>query len=185
MSNVNQTEEPNKPPSVEELDEFLRRARKGDASTLPALKKMVGDPDIVGSLGGDLANEAQESFVNAAAGNDLVFKTALKQKLVNLRTELAGSNPTPLERLLVERIVACWLQLNVADTNFAQAENLTIRQGEYHQDRMDRAQRRYLAAIKTLAIVRKLAIPVLQVNIARKQTNVAGACVMNEGMAKQ
>ena len=41
--------------------------------------------------------------------------------------------------------------------------------------RMDRAHRRYLTAIKTLAIVRKLALPVLQVNIAKKQVNVAGS----------
>ena len=34
--------------------------------------------------------------------------------------------------------------------------------------------RRYLSALKTLALVRKLAVPVLQVNIARKQVNVAG-----------
>src|SRR5262249_53345289 len=37
--------------------------------------------------------------------------------------------------------------------------------------------KRYLAAIKTLALVRKLVIPVLQVNIARKQVNVAGPCL--------
>jgi hypothetical protein len=39
------------------------------------------------------------------------------------------------------------------------------------------AQKRYLAAIKALAVVRTLAVPVFQVNIARKQVNVAGPCV--------
>jgi hypothetical protein len=37
-----------------------------------------------------------------------------------------------------------------------------------------------LAAIKTLAVVRKLAVPVLQVNIAKKQVNVAGPYVTPE-----
>ena len=37
---------------------------------------------------------------------------------------------------------------------------------------MDRAGARYLAALKPLAQVRKLAVPVLQVNIAEKQVNV-------------
>jgi hypothetical protein len=41
---------------------------------------------------------------------------------------------------------------------------------------MDHAHRRYLSALRALALVRKLALPVLQVNIARKQVNVAGAC---------
>jgi hypothetical protein len=46
---------------------------------------------------------------------------------------------------------------------------------------MDRAHRRYLSAIKALALVRRLAVPVLQVNIARKQVNVAGACPAAQG----
>jgi hypothetical protein len=33
-----------------------------------------------------------------------------------------------------------------------------------------------LSSLKTLAVARKLAVPVLQVNIARKQVNVAGVC---------
>jgi hypothetical protein len=181
MQDAKQVEELKRPPTLEEMDDFLRRAREGDASTLPSLKKLVEDPAIVDALGGDLAAEVQESFVSAAAGKNLAFKTSLNRKLANLRSELAGSNVTPLEKLLVERIVACCLQLHLADIQFAQAKNLTIRQGEYLQNRMDRAQRRYLSAIKTLALVRKMAIPVLQVNIARKQTNVAAACVMNDG----
>jgi hypothetical protein len=52
--------------------------------------------------------------------------------------------------------------------------------GTYYQRSLERAQKRYLAAIKTLAQVRKLAVPVLQVNIARKQVNVAGACPVAE-----
>ena len=48
----------------------------------------------------------------------------------------------------------------------------------YLQRCIDWAHKRYLSAIKTLAVVRKLAVPVLQVNIARKQVNVAGPCVV-------
>ena len=42
------------------------------------------------------------------------------------------------------------------------------------------AVRRYLAAIKSLALIRKLAVPVLQVNIAKEQVNMAAACVAAE-----
>jgi hypothetical protein len=48
--------------------------------------------------------------------------------------------------------------------------------GMYYQKAIDRAHKRYLSAIKTLAVVREPAVPVLQVNIARKQVNMAGAC---------
>ncbi len=37
---------------------------------------------------------------------------------------------------------------------------------------MDATHRRFLSAVKALALVRKLALPALQVNIARRQVNV-------------
>jgi hypothetical protein len=90
-----------------------------------------------------------------------------------MRTELSGPNPTPVERLLVERIVTCWLQLQDADLCFTQATDLSLRQGDYHQRRIDRAHNRFLTAVKALATVRRLAVPVLigQVNIASRQVN--------------
>src|SRR5205823_4272861 len=130
--------------------------------------------------GGDLALEAEQSLVRAAAGTNLALKLSLTRKLELLRTELAGPKPTPIERLLVERAVACWLQVQDADIRYAQAKDLGIKWGDYFQNRIDRTHRRFLSALKTLALVRKLAVPVLQVNIARKQVNVAGQCLVEE-----
>ena len=42
------------------------------------------------------------------------------------------------------------------------------------QMRVDAAQNRYLKAVKTLAQIRKLGVPVVQINVAAQQTNVAG-----------
>jgi hypothetical protein len=104
-------------------------------------------------------------------------RLAQSRKLPLLKAELAGPDPTPLERLLADRVAACWLQLHYYEAILAQSlGNMTIAQGHYQQRRIDSAHRRYLAAIKTLALVRKLAVPVLQVNIAKKQVNVAGRC---------
>jgi hypothetical protein len=86
-----------------------------------------------------------------------------------------------LERLLVERIAACWLQVQDAEIKYMHNhKQLTLQQVEFHQRRMDATHKRYLVAIKALALVRKLALPALQVNIARKQVNVsAPTAVMN------
>jgi hypothetical protein len=163
------------PPEEKNLRSLLERAQEGDASTLPELRKMLESPEFVDRMGGDLAFQAERSFIEAAAGNNLLFKEALTRKMQMLRAELAGPSPTPLERLLVERVVACWLQVQDADVRYAQAKNLSLEWSKHHQQRMDRAHKRYLSAIKALALVRKLALPVLQVNIARKQVNVVGA----------
>ncbi|WP_439624847.1 hypothetical protein [Gemmata sp.] len=80
-----------------------------------------------------------------------------------------------MERLLVERVAACWLQVQDADIRAAQATNASFRQADYNQRRMDAAHKRYLSALKTLALVRKFAGPALQINLARKQINVVNA----------
>jgi hypothetical protein len=160
--------------AMADLRALLERARKGDESTLPAIRKLLEDPGEVFRHGGDLAYQAESSFVRALAGTDLVFQAAITRRLQMLRKELLGESPTPVERLLVERVVACWLQVQDADVRYAQRQGEhSFRQADYCQRRMDAAHRRYLAALKALALVRKLAVPVLQVNIAKKQVNVA------------
>lgn len=100
-----------------------------------------------------------------------------------MRGELAGPNPTPLESLLVGRVVACWLQVQDADLRYVQGQKeCNIAQGEYNQRRQDRAHKRYLSAIRTLARVRKLALPVLQINIAERQVNIGQGQVPAAGV---
>jgi hypothetical protein len=77
----------------------------------------------------------------------------------------------------VERIISCWLQVQDADLRYAHAKDLSRKGGEYYQRRMNHSHKRYLSALKTLALIRKLAVPVLQVNIAKKQINVAGPVI--------
>jgi hypothetical protein len=91
-----------------------------------------------------------------------------------MRKELAGPDPSVLERLLAERIVACWLQVQYAEIIYAQNLGaMNIAQSEYHQRRLDKLHRRYLSAIKALAQVRKMG-PSVQINIAEQQINTTG-----------
>jgi hypothetical protein len=49
----------------------------------------------------------------------------------------------------------------------------TFKEGEYHQKRVDRAQKQLLRATQALATVRRLLRPT-QVNIGQNKINVAG-----------
>jgi hypothetical protein len=165
----------------DDLQALIDRGQKGDKTALPALWEVLKDPAEVDRLGGDLARQAQLTLINKfISGQNLLFKEALIRKLALLQAELAGASPTPLERLLVGRVVACWLHLYHLELMYASQEKMSLELGMYYQRSLDRAHKRYLSAIKTLALVRKLALPVLQVNIARKQVNVAGACPVAE-----
>ncbi len=76
----------------------------------------------------------------------------------------------------MERIVANWLHLGRVEFNYANRETLSAELDAHYQRSLSAAQKRYLAAIKALAVVRRLALPALQVNIAQKQRvkNVTG-----------
>ena len=156
---------------------LLKRANAGEGAALVELReRCAGQPELRAGLG-DLAAQAQAALIGAIAGPDAAVAEAVGREAAALRRALAGPDAPPLERLLVDRIAACWLQLHYAEARYAQhLGSLTMAQGEYHQRTIERAQRRYLAAIKALAQVRRLPIPSIQVNIAEaggQQINVA------------
>lgn len=155
-----------------ELRKIMERAQKGDESTLPMLHEMLKAPSMLEAWG-NLAKHAENALIHKFTAKDLAVREGLRKKLDALRAELAGPNPSPLERLLAERIAACWLHLHYLETIYASKDSMSLELGNYYQKSIDRAHRRYLSAIKTLVTVRKLALPVLQVNIAEKQVNVA------------
>jgi hypothetical protein len=87
---------------------------------------------------------------------------SLLRKLEEMKGESGGPKPSPLERLLIERVTATWLQVNYSDALFAQRDAarpdpaLLRERSRYQQA----AERRHLAAIQMLAVVRKLLKPV-------------------------
>ena len=156
-------------PSLDDLAQLIEAAQKGDQLALAALRDAV-DAERWQSLGG-LAERAERELIAVACGKNLIRREALDQKLVTLRAELGGPQPSPLERLLVERIVACWLQVLIGEDSYARQlrrGDLSWATDSYHQRRLDQAQRRYLTAIKALAQVRRLLTPTV-VNIAAQQ----------------
>ena len=145
---------------------LLTRAQKGDESTLPILRKFLMTP-VAAEIYGNLAAVIEKTLVEAAAGKNLLFREALTRKLVLLREELAGPSPTPVERLLAEHAAGCWLRLHDAELRYEKGEERSLKKDEFYQRRIDRSQKRYLAAVKTLMLVRKLAVPMLRAETAR------------------
>jgi len=162
-------------PDQKEIMALANRAQAGDKSALPPLRRLMENPEWVDALGGDLAEQTRLALIAKYTGKNLLVKETLTKKLKLMAAELAGPNPSPLERLLVDRVVLCWLHLHYLEATYTNRDSVTLELGAYYQRCISAAQKRYLSAIKTLAVVRKLTIPMVQVNIARKQVNVA-AC---------
>jgi hypothetical protein len=160
--------------SLTELETLVRQGMAGDQSVLPALRDLLDTrPELWQDLH-TLADRVRQAWLQRLTGTDVVAQELLTRQLQALQAAVAGPYPTPLERLLVERIALCWLQVQQADLTAAQMlTKSSSAQESWVQQRQDRAQGRLLMAIKTLAQVRKLLRPgaTVQVTIAQ-QVNV-------------
>ena len=157
----------------EAVKALLQQAEQGDTTVPPVLRAYMDRSPSVWVQGGDMARATQRALIGQAAGNNLVIRETLARKYAALTQELAGPTPSPLERLLVERVALCWLHLHCVEATYLTLKDLSIRQAECHQARISKAQARYLAAIRTLAQVRRLGVPAVQVNIGQQQV-IAG-----------
>jgi hypothetical protein len=158
---------------LNELRDIVEVAHDGDAKALSRLREILKELPSLANIFADLADKAEQVFIKRVSGADPLIKEALPVKLKAMRGDLCGPNPSALERLMAERIVACWLQLQHAEIVYAQnLGNLSIPQNEYHQRRLDRLHRRYLSSVKSLAQIRKMG-PAIQINVAKQQINTA------------
>ncbi len=160
---------------LDELRLLVAQAHEGDEEAPHRIRRALEEtPDSAQILSNIVAKRAERIFVGRICSDDLILKEALSLQLETMREEVAGPEPSPLEQLLAERVVACWLQLQHAEA--AYAANLgkpTTSQDEHYQRRLDRLHRRYLSAIRSLAQVRKLLKPtVTQINLAQQQVNM-------------
>ncbi len=92
-----------------------------------------------------------------------------KQRLEAMRSDLGYASAPPLERLLIQQVTLCWLNLNLTEYRHVNVmkQSITLTLGIYWEKRLSAAQRRFTRACECLARVRRLSrrIPI-QVNIA-------------------
>jgi hypothetical protein len=78
----------------------------------------------------------------------------------DLEKQLAGPSPSPLEQLSARRVAACWLELQFTNTLHPQPDGQTLRQQKFILMLKESAERRFDAAVMSLALVRKL-VPIV------------------------
>jgi hypothetical protein len=127
---------------------------------LPQLREFLDAAPALWKEYGDLALHAEASLGMLAVGENLYLGECLHRKLDDMKHELAGPSPSPLDRLLAERVVACWAEVAYFDALWAQQiKNSTPPQAKYLLRQQESAQRRYLAAMRTLAMLQRLLPP--------------------------
>jgi hypothetical protein len=163
------------------LQELSTKAEAGDKEARRELRRMLQEssPQVVAQAT-DLARRAERPLVKVAAAGDPLSEEALPLRLEQLRAEIAGDNPTPLELLLAERVVALWFLVQFLDgALYGALHNAFLKKkgekrGSGFSDSFawfiikwqESAHKRYLGAIRELARVRRLqaTTPAVQVN---------------------
>jgi hypothetical protein len=164
--------------TVEKLQDLLRLAEKGEENAVPEIRQILNEhPNLVWDFV-DLAKVAEDALIeDMTREGDLATRELMRCQLEAMKAEIAGNEHSPLERLLSERVVVTWLEVQFFEALYVRnMRNLSITQAEHHQRRLDRAQRRHLSAIRALAQIRKLlkGTTMTQINIADKQINTTG-----------
>ena len=118
----------------------LQRSFKGDKDAIAEMRALVGQfPELACSMAGDAADTAVVLLLDTVWKDYPVAQDAMRARMKALRAELNGRASTPLEALLVDRIVACWLHLAHADTLYATNVNTASQRTiEHLEERRDR-----------------------------------------------
>lgn len=161
------------PVDIASLDrvKLIELANTGKAEALQALeKRYIDTPDLK-------HRPIIEQWVQATRLGQMFkdsdgTKLCVEQRMTGLKARLSRENQTPLESLLIQRIVMCWLDVQDHELRYSNLGDTTFANYEFRSRMLDRAQKRYLSAVKALAFIRKLEIPAIQVNIGEKQVNV-------------
>jgi len=148
--------------------------KKPKPEDLAALEKCFDDcPELwrVANLAHTAAMIAI-SQVQATEGTRVV----MRENYEGQRRALGYATASPLEKPLIEHAALCWVRLQLIEQAYSNvtAGSISLAVADYWERRLSAAQRRYLRACETLARVRRLRLPALQVNIGQEQTNIAG-----------
>jgi hypothetical protein len=164
--------------TIEKLQDLLRRAEKGEENAVPEIRQILNEHPKLAWDFVDLGKVAEDALIEyITREQDLATKELIRYQLEAMKKEIVGNEHSPLERLLSERVVVTWLEVQLFEALYVRnMRNLSLPQAEHHQKRLDRAHRRHLSAIRALAQIRKLlkGTTIAQINIADKQINTTG-----------
>lgn len=136
-----------------ELRELVARAKGGDASVLSIIRRILDHHPEITAYVGDVARLAERALIELLVHADPLGTEAITRHAEQMRADLEGPHPTPVERLLVAQVVATWLEVAYSQAAAAQPGG-SIAQANLRVRRAEASQRRHLAAIKTLTQIR-------------------------------
>jgi len=156
--------------------ELINAAIDGDKTALLELKEVSPQAfELALDKYSDLGRETQRVLIEAIylqrwgskEDGDHLAVASVERQAENLRHALCELHVSPLERLMVDRVICCWIAANHADRESADWPGNRL--DDKVQKFVDRCHKRFSMACKDLATVHKLLGPSVQINVAQNQ----------------
>jgi hypothetical protein len=144
-----------KPAEGNALDALRMRANAGDPAARNEIRKFLDMNPAVRRRLGNLAAHAEMSIARLASEGEFLMQEAITRQAAEMRRDLAGAFPTPLEVLGVERVVQAWLFLQATEAVCSRVEG-DLRPAAFWLKRRQAADHAYRNALKCLLLVREL-----------------------------
>lgn len=150
---------------------LVAASRNEDGSGEKVRELLARAPEWIERLG-SVADDAERAMSERGSAQALLSE-ALRAELRTLREALRYPSDGPLEELLCRRAALCWMELNRADEqrSYRWADGVSNESADFWDRHVSRLHGDFLRACKTLATVRKLRIPAIQVNVGAQQFN--------------
>jgi hypothetical protein len=158
----------------EELFDLMDRndTEKPQREDRQAFQQFLAAHPELWTYAGNIVEQAALNLISSIAKQSHL-RQSLKKGLTQMPNELRLPTDGPLEELLLQQVVLCWLRYGSVEHSYTviTTEGGTYERLRYWEQRLNAAQRRYLRALETLARIRKLQLPPIQVNIGGQQVN--------------
>ena len=87
------------------MKRLYNKAKKGDKKALKAFENSFAEAPKALEADGNLGGVLRRYLLDRHVGEDEHFKRGIELRAESLERDLAGGNPTPLERLLIEQAI--------------------------------------------------------------------------------
>lgn len=139
---------------------LILRAQKDEAASRELLEQWKSRNLLRENL--DLVYNTFFGYAEKRAADNPLLRTAIQQKTEELRHELTTPDDTALEQMLIDRVIVCSHALADAEGIYQrhnQEAGHTLTKIEHYDKATERAQRRYLTAVRELGLARRLRLP--------------------------
>jgi hypothetical protein len=163
---------------AEQLIDIVARAykaKKPAKDDLQAIRKFLIEYPEFSKIVFDTVDTTQAQIIKNYVGSE-VAQIAIEEHAAYIRAEMGYHEAPIMEKMLIENIITAWLRVQWLEflITARMSGEFRIPAMEFWQKSLASAQRSYLAACETLAKIRKMKLPNIQLNIGDKQINVAG-----------